>query len=172
MAWFFSVANPAARHFVIGKERGYHEKRNDCKNNEVSLDFMFFAGILVTLTLPLSVKWLGKYLDACKNHYGETVTIYFVLGVLAIAILGELRKMFRTVLKDDCFVQENVVSLQRMGTYSFMIALFSLVRMLLFVSITMLVVILVFIVAGLFSKTLAIVFDKAVKYKEENDLTI
>lgn len=100
------------------------------------------------------------------------MTIYFVLGVLAIAILGELRKMFRTVLKDDCFVQENVVSLQRMGTYSFMIALFSLVRMLLFVSITMLVVILVFIVAGLFSKTLAIVFDKAVKYKEENDLTI
>ena len=69
-------------------------------------------------------------------------------------------------------MQENVVSLQRMGTYSFMIALFSLVRMLLFISITMLVVILVFIIAGLFSKTLAIVFDKAVKYKEENDLTI
>ena len=148
------------------------KKETIVKITKYLLDFMFFAGILVTLTLPFSVKWLGKYLAACKNHYGETVTIYFVLGVLAIAILGELRKMFRTVLKDDCFVQENVVSLQRMGTYSFMIALFSLVRMLLFVSITMLVVILVFIVAGLFSKTLAIVFDKAVKYKEENDLTI
>lgn len=148
------------------------KKETIVKITKYLLDFMFFAGILVTLTLPLSVKWLGKYLDACKNHYGETVTIYFVLGVLAIAILGELRKMFRTVLKDDCFVQENVVSLQRMGTYSFMIALFSLVRMLLFISITMLVVILVFIIAGLFSKTLAIVFDRAVQYKEENDLTI
>lgn len=136
------------------------------------LDFMFFAGIAVTVTLPFSIKWLGTYLESCRYHYAETVIIYFVLGVLAIAILGELRKMFRTVLKDDCFVQENVVSLQRMGTYSFMIALFSLVRTVLFVTVAMMVVILVFIIAGLFSKTLAIVFDKAVQYKEENDLTI
>lgn len=148
------------------------KKETIVKITKYLLDFMFFAGILVTLTLPLSIKWLGNYLDVCKTHYGETVTIYFVLGVLAIAILGELRKMFRTMLRDDCFVQENVVSLQRMGTYSFMIALFSLVRMLLFISIAMLVVILVFVIAGLFSKTLAIVFDKAVQYKEENDLTI
>lgn len=172
MAWFFLWQ--IQLHGILSSERKevIMKKETIVKITKYLLDFMFFAGILVTLTLPLSVKWLSKYLDACKNHYGETVTIYFVLGVLAIAILGELRKMFRTVLKDDCFVQENVVSLQRMGTYSFMIALFSLVRMLLFVSITMLVVILVFIVAGLFSKTLAIVFDKAVKYKEENDLTI
>ena len=34
------------------------------------------------------------------------------------------------------------------------------------------VVILVFVIAGLFSKVLARVFDKAVTYKLENDLTI
>lgn len=136
------------------------------------LDFMFFAGIAVTVSLPFSLKWVGRYLPAIAEHYAESVIIYFVLGILAIAILGELRKMFRTVLADDCFVLDNVVSLQRMGTYSFMIALVSLVRTILYLTLAMLVVILVFVIAGLFSKVLAFVFDKAVKYKEENDLTI
>ncbi|MDE5802999.1 MAG: DUF2975 domain-containing protein [Lachnospiraceae bacterium] len=136
------------------------------------LDFMFFAGIIVTITLPFSAKWLINYLPDLEARYTEYVILYFVLGVLAIAVLGELRKMFRTVLADNCFVYDNVVSLQRMGTYSFMIALISLVRTLLCMTIAMLVVILVFIIAGLFSKVLAFVFERAVNYKEENDLTI
>ena len=136
------------------------------------LDFMFFAGIIVTVTLPFSAKWLINYLPDLEARYTEYVILYFVLGVLAIAVLGELRKMFRTVLADNCFVYDNVVSLQRMGTYSFMIALISLVRTLLCMTIAMLVVILVFIIAGLFSKVLAFVFERAVNYKEENDLTI
>ena len=136
------------------------------------LDFMFFGGIVVTFSLPFSVKWIGEYMPEIAGHYVECVLIYFVLGILAIAILGELRKMFRTVLADNCFVMENVVSLQRMGTYSFMIALVSLARTIICLTVAMLIVILVFVVAGLFSKTLAFVFDKAVQYKEENDLTI
>lgn len=136
------------------------------------LDFMFFAGIIATVTLPFSAKWVINYLPDLEARYTEYVILYFVLGVLAIAVLGELRKMFRTVLADNCFVYDNVVSLQRMGTYSFMIALISLVRTLLCMTIAMLVVILVFVIAGLFSKVLAFVFERAVNYKEENDLTI
>lgn len=154
------------------------KKENIIRMTKYLLDFMFFVGIPVILTLPLTVKWIGDflaewgYMVSVKEHYAECVVIYFILGILAIAILGELRKMFRTVLADDCFVNENVVSLQRMGTYSFMIALVSLVRMVMYLTIAMLVVILVFVVAGLFSKVLAFVFDKAIQYKEENDLTI
>lgn len=136
------------------------------------LDFMYFAGMALTVTLPFSIKWLGSFIPAMETHYAEFVIIFFVLGLLAIAILGELRKMFRTVLADNCFVAENVVSLQRMGTYSFMIALVSLVRTVIYMTPAMLVVILVFVIAGLFSKVLAFVFDRAIEYKEENDLTI
>lgn len=136
------------------------------------MDFMFFAGIMVTVTLPLSIKWLGQYIEKFEENYAATVVIYFVLGILAVLIIGELRKMFRTVQADDCFVFENVVSLQRMGTYSFLIALMSLVRSIVYVTPAMLVVILVFMIAGLFSKVLSFVFDKAVQYKNENDLTI
>ena len=98
--------------------------------------------------------------------------VYFVLGILAVLILGELRKMFRTILAQDCFVTENVVSLQRMGTYSFIIAAMCLVRMIMYMTIVMICLVLVFVIAGLFSKVLAFVFEQAVSYKEENDFTI
>ena len=80
--------------------------------------------------------------------------------------------MFSTVLKEDCFVEENVKSLRKMGNYSFCIVAVSIIRLFFMLTIAMLVIILVFIIAGLFSKVLASVFDQAVTYKMENDLTI
>lgn len=80
--------------------------------------------------------------------------------------------MFDTVLADNCFVRENVKSLQKMGTYSFLIALLTSFRLFLYLTPAVLIIILVFVIAGLFSKVLAGVFDRAVSYKEENDLTI
>ncbi len=149
------------------------KKENIVRITKFLLDFMFFSGILITISLPVTLPWVADlYLEALRAHYREYVVIYFALGILAVAILGELRKMFRTVLREDCFVDENVVSLQRMGTYSFIIAAVSLVRTVMLATIAMSVVTLVFIVAGLFSKVLAFVFEEAVRYKKENDLTI
>ena len=136
------------------------------------LDFMFYAGILVTASLPISVKKIGEYLPNVIEHYEETVIIYFVLGVSACVLLRELRRIFRTVLKENCFVQENVVSLQKMGNWSFFIALMSVVRSIVYMTPAMAVIILVFVIAGLFSKVLSYVFQEAVEYKEENDLTV
>ena len=136
------------------------------------LDIMFYGGILVTATLPLSLKWIGEYLLRIQENYAASLIVYFVLGVSAILLLNELRKIFRTVLTEDCFVTENVVSLRRMGSISFFIALMSVVRGIVFMTMAILVVILVFVIAGLFSKVLAYVFEEAVRYKEENDLTI
>lgn len=136
------------------------------------LDAMFYMGILVTVSLPFSIKWIGKYYTPVMENYQESVIIYFVLGVAALVLVRELRRIFRTVLDEDCFVMENVVSLQKMGNWSFFIAGMSVVRSIVYLTVAMLVVILVFIIAGLFSKVLAMVFEEAVRYKEENDLTI
>lgn len=138
------------------------------------LDFMYFAGMVVTVSLPWLVRWIADFFDYenFQLHYQEVVLIYFILGILAILIIGELRKIFRTVLSNDAFVMGNVVSLKRMGTYSFIIAAFCLVRTVLYQTIAMGVLVLVFVIAGLFSKVLAFVFEKAIQYKEENDLTI
>lgn len=138
------------------------------------LDFMYFAGMIVTVSLPWSIKWIADFFayEAFLTNYQEVVLIYFVLGLLAILILGELRKMFRTVLDNNAFVMGNVVSLKRMGTYSFLIAAICLLRTVLYLTTAMLTLILVFVIAGLFSKVLAFVFEKAIQYKEENELTI
>ncbi len=136
------------------------------------LDFMFYAGIVVTATLPFTINWAGQYVASLAEHYQEAVIIYFVLGIAALILIRELRRIFKTVLAGDCFVGENVVSLRKMGNWSFFIALMSVVRSVVYLTLAMMVVILVFVIAGLFSKVLALVFEQAVSFKEENDLTI
>lgn len=136
------------------------------------LDFMFYSGMVVTASLPFSIKWLSRYVTHWQENYEEAVIIYFVLGVSAIVLIRELRKIFKTVLEENCFVTENVVSLRKMGNWSFFITGMSVVRSIVYMTSAMGVIILVFFIAGLFCKVLALVFEEAVRYKEENDLTI
>ena len=93
------------------------------------LDFMFYSGILVCLTLPFSLKMIGRYIPNYEIYYVPMMALLFLSGVFAVLIILELRNMFSTVLKEDCFVKENVKSLRRMGTYSFCIAALSIVRL-------------------------------------------
>lgn len=136
------------------------------------IDLMFYAGIAVTLTLPVSIRIYGRYNSYFADNYISLVIIFFFSGLLACLIINELRRIFRSVIRDDCFIRQNVISLKRMGTYSLCIAVITSFRLLLYVTPSVLIVILVFLIAGLFSKVLSGVFDKAVTYKLENDLTI
>lgn len=63
-------------------------------------------------------------------------------------------------------------SLKRMSVYSFCIAGLTVIRLFLAMTPAAMVEVLVFLIAGLFSRVLADVFDQAVTYKLENDLTI
>ena len=46
-------------------EKELREKKLSlAKGTKYLLDFMFYAGILVTISLPLSLKYIGKYLEA------------------------------------------------------------------------------------------------------------
>ena len=154
------------------EEKQQKKKKNLTMWTKYLLDFMFYSGILVTATLPFTIRQIGKALPHMAEHYWVTVAIYFVLGVAALALIRELRRIFQTVLREDCFVQENVDSLGRMGNWSFFIAGMSVARCVVYMTVAMAVVILVFVIAGLFSKVLACVFWEAVRYKLENDLTI
>lgn len=136
------------------------------------LDFMFYAGIVVIVTLPLSIKLYGKFNTYFADNYYSLCVILFLSGIFAVLILQQLRRMFGTVLNDDCFVRENVASLEKMSIYSFFIAVITACRLFIYLTPAVFIVILVFVIAGLFSKVLAGVFDKAVTYKQENDLTI
>ena len=136
------------------------------------LDFMYYSGILVIITLPFSIRFYGKYNSYFRDNYYSLLVVFFLSGIFAVLIIRELRKMFRSVLNDDCFIKENVKSLEQMSIYSFFIAVIMACRLFIYITPAVFIIILVFVIAGLFSKVLSQVFDKAITYKLENDLTI
>ena len=48
------------------------------------LDFMFYTGILVTLTLPISIKFYGRYNSYFANNYVPLILLFFFSGTFAI----------------------------------------------------------------------------------------
>ena len=136
------------------------------------LDTMFYAGIVVIATLPISIRFYGRFNSYFAENFYSLCLLLFLSGIFAVLILQQLRKMFCTVINDDCFIRENVESLNKMSIYSFFIAVITTCRLFLYLTPSVFIVILVFVIAGLFSRVLAKVFDKAVTYKLENDLTI
>ena len=143
------------------------------KLTKLILDIMFFTGIIVLLTLPIWLRFAGThYSKDIENHYLAMVIVFAVSGLNGILIVNELRKMMKTVLEVNCFVEDNVKSLRRMARYSLVISIFFFIKVLLVPTPATLIIILVFFIAALFSVVLSCVFQEAVNYKDENDLTI
>ena len=137
------------------------------------LDIMFVLGILITATLPFLLKTCGKYVEpGIEKYIWQNSVVLGLCGIFSLMIVWELRKMFKTVIADDCFVRNNVTSLKKMSIYSVGIVFFMAVKCLFNITLATMAIMMVFIIAGLFSRVLAQVFDKAVTYKLENDLTI
>ena len=148
-------------------------KLNITRFTKAVLDIMFVLGILITATLPFLLKTYGKYVEpGIEKYICQNSVVLGLCGIFSLMIVWELRKMFKTVIADDCFVRSNVTSLKKMSIYSVGIVFFMAVKCLFNITLATLAIMMVFIIAGLFSRVLAQVFDKAVAYKLENDLTI
>lgn len=143
------------------------------KLTKLILDIMFFTGIIVLLTLPIWLRFAGThYSKNIEIHYLAMLIVFAVSGLNGLLIVNELRKMMKTVLEANCFVEDNVKSLRRMARYSLVISIFFFIKVLLVPTPATLIIILVFFIAALFSVVLSCVFQEAVNYKDENDLTI
>lgn len=146
---------------------------NMIKITKAVLDFMFVSGIIVFITLPFSLKWAGgHYLDLITKHYIAMLGIFGASAIFGLFIVSELRSMMKTVINQDCFVYRNVQSLERMGGVSLCISVLFVIKLFFVPTPATFVVIIVFFIAALFSGVLAQVFAEAIRYKEENDLTI
>lgn len=136
------------------------------------LDAMFYLGIILTISLPFLFRWAGTYWKPFRIYYIPLTILYVLSEILCLMIVAQLRTMFDTVLEDNAFVYANVTALKSMGKYSFLISILSVIRLFFSPTPAAGVVVIVFAIAGLFSIVLCQVFEKAVRYKEENDLTI
>lgn len=137
------------------------------------LDIMYFGGFVVLITLPATIKFLGKYYSSViTKNFTLMLFVFGISGILGILIIGQLRRMMRTVIEDSCFVYWNVESLHKMAMMSIGIVIMFIFKLFFVPTPATGIIILVFFIAALFSQVLADVFEKAVNYKEENDLTI
>ena len=134
---------------------------------------MFFSGILVGVSLPFSLKMLGEYYwKEMAEQYWPMLIIFGLSGICGLIIVYQLRKMMKTVVKRECFVDNNTKSLSTMGKVSFVITVLFIVKCILLPTPASFVIVLTFFIAGVFSHVLSLVFEEAVRFKEENDLTI
>ncbi len=147
------------------------EKMN--KFTKVILDLMFYCGIVILATLPLTLKLAGRYYSkALSDNFISMLVVFAVSGVCGLMIVTQLRRMMKTVIDGACFVPDNVRSLQMMASLSLVIAAAFIIKIILVPTPATAVVVLVFFIAALFSQVLANVFAEAIRYKEETDLTI
>ena len=137
------------------------------------LDIMYFGGFVVLITLPATIKFLGKYYSSViTKNFTLMLFVFGISGILGILIIGQLRRMMRTVIEDSCFVYGNVESLHKMAILIIGIVIMFIFKLFFVPTPATGIIILIFFIAALFSQVLADVFEKAVNYKEENDLTI
>lgn len=137
------------------------------------LDLTFFGGIAIIVALPFLLKWyIDVFRGSITEKYWFLLPFLYFTGVLALAILNELRKIFNTFNRRDPFLMENVKSLRNMALSAFAISALYIVKVILFNSFLTIILAMVFIIAGFFGLILAEVFRQAVIVKEENDLTI
>lgn len=149
------------------------QKKKIIKFTKVLLDLMYFGGIVVLVTLPFTLKITGKYYsDAIRLNYFKTLFIFAASAMFGILILGQLRKMMKTVILDDCFVCQNVKSLEIMSICSFSVSMLFIAKTCFMPTPATFIIVIVFFIAALFCIVLSCVFRQAIDYKEENELTI
>lgn len=147
-------------------------ERNLAGFTKFLLDVGYILALCALPALPFLLRWAAPQYPSVAEHRVFHLILFFLGDLGCIFIIRELRRMFRTVLEDRCFVRENVTSLRRMGYYGLGIALVMAVRLAVAFTPATVFIIAVFFLAALFSFVLAGVFHRAVRYKEENDLTI
>jgi len=142
---------------------------------KILVDIMFYGGIIVCILLPLPfirpslIVWLGQpHPETMIKH----LAVLIPSALCAIYILFQLKAIFKTLLKDNPFVYENVSCLRKCGVASFLIAIIFSVRITFWLTAGSLIIVILCVLLGLFCLTLKDVFKQAIAFKEENDWTV
>ena len=117
------------------------------------LDIMYFGGFVVLITLPATIKFLGKYYSSViTKNFTFMLFVFGISGILGILIIGQLRRMMRTVIEDSCFVYGNVESLHKMAMMSIGIVIMFIFKLFFVPTPATGIIILVFFIAALLAR--------------------
>lgn len=140
------------------------------------LEVVMVLGLALMIVLPILVIPLGgdqtSVIAGSSNNIIVTLIFLEVCGVFCWIILFFLQRLLKTVIETTPFVYKNVKYLKYISYLCAIIAVVLIVKTFADFSILTPVVAVIALLASLFCQTLAAVFDKAIRLKDENDLTI
>ena len=141
------------------------------------LETLLVLSLLLLIALPFVFAALDQ--DTVNQHVSShaqnrwlTLAFFEICGVCCWFVLLMLQKLLRTIIKKSPFVCDNVRYLKWISYLCAAAAIVLIVKSFVDFSILTPVIAVLALLASLFCQTLAAVFDKAIKIKDENDLTI
>ena len=142
------------------------------KLTKIVVDIFFYLGIITVISVPFVTPKLIKYLNLNENLIMPTIITLLLSGACAVYLIFQLKRIFKTLAVGNPFVIKNTIYLKNMAIVAFIISLIYLFKLTYWFTPATVIIVLVFLVAGLFCLTLKDLFTQAIKYKEDNDLTI
>lgn len=148
------------------------------------LNFSIVAGVVLTIGVFYTTFYKRKIEDIITNE--GLVIILLIAGISSLFyIVFQLRGIIKTLIIGDPFVRSNARAFKKISISSLIIALCYLINLFInsnlkefkFIYVDTMGIhtdmeVFIFLFASAFIFVLAKVFDKAVTFKEENDLTI
>lgn len=160
----------------------YYGKKSLSSILNIILSIVIFFGVILT-----GVTYYKTFSsDIMKNANGIILLILLTVGVVCtFTVVIELKKVIKTLVLENPFTWKNVKALKKITISCFLIAGCYLINFLLNMgkeSFNIIYIdakgvhtdaeIFIFLLVGCFVGILCKVFEQAVKYKEDNDLTI
>lgn len=141
--------------------------------SKIVIDVLFYLSIFCVILVPVWAKTLFFWINYNNDGYLiPFVAIIFLSGLCCVYILHNLKKMFKSLLVGNPFVDENVSHFRKMAVTCAIIALMYIVKCFFMFTYATLVIATIFVVGCLFCLTLKDLFKQAINYKTETELTI
>lgn len=140
---------------------------------EFLLTALMAVALILTLTLPWTIPAITEEQPGLPGlWYEKYLVVLLVSGVLAILILWQARAILHIINHGNPFVREMVRRLRVIGVESLILAAFYFCAVFVVTKFFMVAVFVAFSVIGLILFVFAQLFDQAIAFKEENDMTI
>lgn len=141
------------------------------------VEILLIISPLIMIALPfvfsgLADEFVNVHISSDAQNRWVTFAFLEVCGVFCWFILLLLQKLLKTVIKSSPFEYQNVTYLKNISYLCAAAAFVLIVKTFVDFSVLTPVLAVLSLLSSLFCQTLAAVFDKAIRLKDENDLTI
>ena len=138
---------------------------------KIGLQIVFIIGLGIIAFLPFLLKIYTTYINPYLKYLPALILLY-ASGIPALVIVNRFIHIFDNLKLENPFIEENVLYLKTVSICSLIIAIEYFVGLIIIKSVFAVVMVGTFIIAWLGLYILSELLKQAIKYKEENDLTI